>query len=696
MGKEIIVNANMAEEIRIAIRENKKLLDLDFENQSRTKHKGNVYKGIVSNIEDSLEAAFIEFGEDRQAFLPRSEIRPSLYPDGLERPRHAKVSDILKRGQEIVVQVTKDEIGNKGAAVSTYLSLPGRYIVLMHSDDCGGGISRKINDEGSRQAARDMLARLDVPDGMAVIIRTAGMEASPEDLMRDFQALCTTWQQIDKGAQLGRAPTMLYREPDIVIRTIRDYFSTDVDKIVIDDEEEFNDALEYFKERMPDLSKILTHHKKKDPIFHFYNIEEEISNLFNPEVKLPSGGYIIIEQTEALVSVDVNSGSSTKEDDHEATVYKTNLEAAEAVAHQLRLRDLGGIIVIDFIDMVSHRHRREVERAMRDAMYSDKARTKIGRISENGTLEFTRQRIRQSHSLVSLAACPSCNGTGRIRDVEGLSIAALRRISGHLSKRRSNLSKLSIFLPVEVATALNNQKRKDLLQLSEAHHLDIDIVGDPMLSNTEIDIKEEKRGQAGLDAASRKNTSRQKGRKSKNHDKPAVATPPPSIGPIPSLISAEELVKGKAEDDQPEIVDPRLSTEDPIYNALFGDVEVENVIEMKKEVKEEEEEKKEREFPREEAMPTSDENSFSDEPSELIFDEQKFLPLENEFEEEHFFDEEQPSFISHENGIASETTSYRRRQNGGHARNRRSARPGQPRRKRRTNLGNVSTKQERL
>jgi ribonuclease E len=405
MSKEIIINAEMAEEVRIAIVENSRLVDLDIETQSRTKHKGNIYKGIVSNIEDSLDAAFVEFGEEKQAFLPMTEIRPELYPAELRGQRRAKISDVLTRGQEIVVQVTKDEIGTKGAAVSTYLSLPGRFVVLMHSDEGGGGISRKIDNENARQAARDMLSRLSVPEGLAVIIRTAGMTASRQDLYRDFRQLCEIWQQINKGAQLGRAPTLLYKEPDIVIRTIRDYFSQEVAKIVIDDEEEYEDAHRYFSDHMPDLVKVLERHKKKEPIFLHYGIESAISELYEREVKLPSGGYVIIEPTEALVSIDVNSGKSTKEEGHAATVYKTNLEATEEIARQLRLRDLGGIIVIDFIDMISSKHRRDVEKKMRDSMHNDKARVKVGRISENGTLEMTRHLLRQSNHIISHLSC---------------------------------------------------------------------------------------------------------------------------------------------------------------------------------------------------------------------------------------------------------------------------------------------------
>jgi ribonuclease E len=583
MSKEIIINADMAEEIRIAIIEKNRLADLDIEAQSRTKHKGNIYKGIVSNIEDSLDAAFIEFGEGKQAFLPLSEIRPELIPAELKGQKRVKISDVLERGQEVVVQVTKDEIGNKGAAVSTYLSLPGRYVVLMHSDDSGGGISRKIENESARQAARDMLSRLNVPEGMAVIIRTAGMTATRQDLYRDFRALCEIWQQINKGAQLGRAPTLLYREPDIVVRTIRDYFSSEVTKVVID-VEEYEDALRYFTDHMPDLVKVLERHKKKEPIFLHYGIEQAIEELFERQVKLHSGGYIVIEQTEALVSIDVNSGRSTKEEGHAATVYKTNLEACDELARQLRLRDLGGIVVVDFIDMVSSKHKRDVEKRLKEAMRADKARIKLGRIGENGTLELTRQRLRQSHHLISHVSCSHCKGTGRVRDAEGLAIMALRRISGQLSKRRVQLASLTVRLPVEVANVLNNQKRRELVELSDVHELNINIVGDARYVESSIEFEEERRGQAGLDAAAHNKDYKseimsarpqhQKGGGRQQQEKwaqqPRKNTPPPSIGPVPTLMEFDET-----EDDMPqaESAEKRVIVkhyDDPLMEAFFG------------------------------------------------------------------------------------------------------------------------------
>lgn len=546
--KEIIVNASMAEEVRIAIVESGKLVDLDIETSVKAKHKGNIYKGIISNIEDGLDAAFVDIGEERQAFLPLSEIRPNIFPPELVGKKKVKVSDVLARGQEIIVQVTKDEMGSKGAAVSTYLSLPGRFVVLMHSDESGGGISRKIDSEQARSAAREMLSRLNVPENMAVIIRTAGMNCTKSELFKDFKALCETWQQIDKGAQIGRAPTLLYREPDIVVRTIRDYFSPDVASIVIDDENEYEDAVNYFRESMPDCLPLLEKFKKKEPIFQYYGIEKSISELFDLEVKLPSGGYVTIEQTEALVAIDVNSGSSTKEEDHEATVYKTNLEAADEIARQLRLRDMGGIIVIDFIDMVSRWHRRDVERKLRDLMKHDKARVKLGVISENGTLELTRQRIRQSHSLTSRVVCPNCSGTGRIRDAQGLALAAIRKITGYLAKKRSPLSKLVVNLPIEVANFLNNRKRKELMALCESFATQVDIIGDINLIDSQLDFKEEKRGYAGLNIKplgrdywpKKPDAPKNKDQRATDASAPKRELPAPSIGPAPVFIEAEE------------------------------------------------------------------------------------------------------------------------------------------------------------
>lgn len=586
MAKQLIINASAAEEIRVAIIENNRLVDLDFENQSRTKHKGNIYKGIVANVEDSLEAAFIEFGDDKQGFLPLSEVRPALYPPECKGQRRPRISDVLKRGQEVIVQVTKDEIGQKGAAVTTYLSLPGRYVVLMHSDDGGGGISRKIDDESARRRAREMLSRIDVPDGMAVIIRTAGMNRPLVDLYRDLQALCESWEQIDRGGQLGRAPTLLYREPDLVVRTIRDYLSPEINKIIVDNEEEFQEVLSYFEERMPDLVDLLERHEGRQPVFEAFGIEKAIEDLFHRQVKLPSGGYLVIDQTEALVAVDVNSGRSTKEEDHEATVYKTNLEAATELARQLRLRDLGGIVVVDFIDMASRKHDRDVERAIKEAMRADRAKVKVGRISENGTLELTRQRLRQAHRLISFTSCTHCEGTGLVRDPEGLAIAAIRQIHSRLARQGERLSKLTVRLPLAVANVLNNTKRKELVELSDVHQLQLDVVADERMAGSDLRFDDERRGRAGLNAAqgvkdprlADEGGRRRRGRgKKRVEDLPAVpaaSTPPPSIGPVPTFLEEGAELEPESTERAPlidDVVEEQTYFDDLLSEALFGD-----------------------------------------------------------------------------------------------------------------------------
>jgi ribonuclease E len=583
MSKEMIVNATHTEELRVAIIEDSRLVELDFESGARAKNKGNIFKGIVSNIEDGLEAAFIEFGEDKHGFLSLSELRKSLYPDSVRGKKNPRISEILKVGQEIVVQVTKDEIGTKGAAVTTYLSLPGRYVVLMHSEEGGGGISKKIQDENARRRARDMLSRIEVPDGMAVIIRTAGMHRPLPDLFRDLLLLCKVWERIDKGAQLGRAPTILYREPDLVARTVRDYVRADISKIIIDSEEEYQEAKSYFEEWMPDVAPSLEFYNKKRPIFDTYGIEKEIDALFQRETHLPSGGSIVIDSTEALVAIDVNSGKSNKEGDHEATVFKTNMEAAVEIARQLRLRDLGGIIVIDFIDMVSRRHERDVEYALREALRVDRARIKLGQIGENGTLELTRQRLKQAHRLVSFVKCEHCSGTGIVRDPEGLAVTALREIQRALLRGKKKFSKVSVVVPAEVSNALNNAKRKELYELSQEYEAEIEVIADAKLSGSAFELHEERRGQAGIEAAKTAEMSRSRNRG--GEVRPLHDQPPPTIGPRPQFFDDESVLldPDKLAEVFSKLRDKRIQPvakdddtgehyEHPLEEALFGTV----------------------------------------------------------------------------------------------------------------------------
>ncbi len=550
MSKKIIINANIAEEIRIAIINNGKLLDLDIETQGRIKLKGNIYKGIISNIEDSLEAVFVDFGEEKQGFLPMSEIRPDIYLESVKNTKKNKPSDLLSRGQEIIVQVTKDEVGTKGAAISTYISLPGRCIVLMHSDGGRGGISRKISNEPARQIARDILSSLSLPDGLAVIIRTVGTLATRSELYRDFKKLCEIWEEINNNSQISGSPALLYKESNIIMRTIRDYCSSDVSKIIIDNKDEYEEIYKFFKDQIPNLAQILEYYRKKEPIFSYCGVEKEIEGLFHRQVQLPSGGYIIIEQTEALVAIDVNSGKSTKEEDHEATVYKTNLEAVNEIARQLRLRDLGGIIVVDFIDMISVKHRKDVELLLIEITKSDKAKIKISPISNNGTLELTRQRLRQSHHLISHVACENCYGTGRVRDVFGLAILAFRNICTYLIKikKKQNCDWLIVKLPIEAADQLNNQKRKELLELSEHYEIRLQIFGDSSLRDTQIQFIEQKIID-DINLCATKTSSRF----SDHYKKTKLNTSPPQIGPAPiiNVVLVEDLNDTEIRNEEP-------------------------------------------------------------------------------------------------------------------------------------------------
>lgn|GEM_PF-376034 len=512
--KRMLINASAAEEVRMAIVEDGVLTDLDVETQSKEKSRGNIYKGIVANVEASLGAAFIEFGHAKQGFLAFDDLRQEMWDPGWQGEGRPRITDVLHRKQEAVVQVIKEEMGNKGAAVTSYLSLPGRYIVLMHSGGGRGGVSRKIDDERERAKAKDFLDKLKVPDGLGVIIRTAGMGKSRAELQKDLNQLTRQWQKIMETAEIARAPSLLYREPDLVVRTIRDYLTSDIDEVIIDDPDEYEEVLDYFAEGEAESTAAgddapSTEKKGKDliklyqgavPLFEKYDVEEQIEALYKRQVPLPSGGYLIIDQTEALVSIDVNSGKSTREDDHESTVYKTNLEAVTEVARQLRLRDMGGIVVVDLIDMSSRKHERDVENRFKEATKSDKARIKFSRISENGLMELTRQRLRQAHRLVSHVPCAHCGGTGVVRAVPGQAVAALRELQRRAAAGQGLVARLVARLPVDAANHLANHKRAELDALAKAFEIKVDVLADPTLFTGQSAFDEERRGRAALAA----------------------------------------------------------------------------------------------------------------------------------------------------------------------------------------------------
>ncbi|MCA1979483.1 MAG: Rne/Rng family ribonuclease, partial [Thiobacillus sp.] len=451
--KRMLFNATQAEELRVAIVDGQKLVDLDIESASKEQRKGNIYKGVVTRVEPSLEAAFVDYGCERHGFLPFKEIARSCLPG------NGKIPENLKEGQELLVQVEKDERGNKGAALTTYISLAGRYVVLMPTNPRGGGVSRRIEGE-ERNELRDTLAQLDVPEGMSLIARTAGIGRSAEEFQWDLSYLLRIWEAIDGAAKQIKAPELIYLESNLITRAIRDHFSADIGEILIDTEDVYEQARAFMENVMPaNVSKVKLY-RDDIPLFSRFQIEHQIESAFSRQVNLPSGGAIVIDHTEALVSVDVNSARATKGSDVEQTAFNTNLEAADEIARQMRLRDLGGLIVIDFIDMENPKHQREVENRLKDALHHDRARVQTGKISRFGLLEMSRQRLQPSLGETSYTTCPRCHGTGHIRGTESSALHILRILQEEAMKE--NTGAVHVQLPVDVATFLLNEKRVDI------------------------------------------------------------------------------------------------------------------------------------------------------------------------------------------------------------------------------------------
>jgi ribonuclease E len=456
----MLFNATQAEELRVAIVEGQKLIDLDIESAAKEQRKSNIYKGVITRVEPSLEAAFIDYGTDRHGFLPFKEVARSYFKTTGETDlSRVRIQDVLREGQELVVQVDKDERGNKGAALTTFISLAGRYLVLMPNNPRGGGVSRRIEGE-ERNELRDVMAQLEVPAGMSIIARTAGIGRNQEELQWDLNYLLQLWTAIDGASQQQSGAFLIYQEGSLVIRAIRDYFQPDIGEILIDTETVYEQARQFMSHVMPANVNKVKLYKDDVPLFSRFQIEHQIETAYSREVSLPSGGAIVIDHTEALVSIDVNSARATKGADIEQTAFNTNLEAAEEVARQLRLRDLGGLVVIDFIDMESTRNQRDVENRLRDALHFDRARVQTGKISRFGLLELSRQRLRPSLGETSHSACPRCHGTGHIRGTESSALHILRIIEEEAMKENS--ASVHVQVPVDVATFLLNEKRAEL------------------------------------------------------------------------------------------------------------------------------------------------------------------------------------------------------------------------------------------
>jgi len=477
MTRKMIINAVDPEEVRVAILGEAGVLeDFDIETRGVEKNKGNIYKGVVRAVEPALNAAFVDYGADKEGFLTAGEVDPKALGKKAS-DKHYNIADLLKPKATILVQIDKDEVGAKGAVLTTYLSLAGRYTVLMPGAS-RRGVSRRIADEETRTRIRDAASRLAVPDDMGVIIRTAGQDRTKTDLSRDLKVLLRLWENINKDASRKKGPALILKEQDVVLRALRDYFTADIDEIVVDSDDAYDRAAEYMVLVMPKQKSALTRYVERRPIFHHYRIEDQLDGLHIPHVTLPSGGSIVIEPTEALVSVDVNSGKQ-KAGGHEETALQTNLEAAKEVARQLRLRDLGGIVVVDFIDMMNRRNRSNVERAIKDALKPDKARIKVGRISANGTLELTRQRLRSALAASMFHICPSCQGTGHVLTSESHAVAILRRLRDRAA--RGDLAKAVVKAEKEAAHHLRTVKHKAVTELEQAYGVRIAVEADPRL-----------------------------------------------------------------------------------------------------------------------------------------------------------------------------------------------------------------------
>ncbi len=467
--KRMLFNATQAEELRVAIVDGQKLIDLDIESAAKEQRKSNIYKGVITRIEPSLEACFVDYGADRHGFLPFKEVSRAYFQPGTESGR-AKISDALKEGQELIVQVDKDERGNKGAALTTYVSLAGRYLVLMPNNPRGGGVSRRV-DGDERAELRDVMDQLEVPNGMSLIARTAAIGRQSEELQWDLNYLLQLWTAIEGAAQQQSGAFLIYLEGSLVIRAIRDYFHSEIGEILIDTDEVFDQARAFMGTVMPGNVNRVKRYRDDVPLFSRFQIEHQIETAFARQVNLPSGGAIVIDHTEALVAVDVNSGRSTKGSDIEETALKTNLEAADELARQLRLRDLGGLIVIDFIDMESQRNQREVENRLRDALRFDRARVQMGKISRFGLMELSRQRLRPALAETSYIPCPRCTGTGHIRSTESAALHILRILEEEAMKE--NTAAVHVQVPVDVATFLLNEKRPDIQAIELRHKVTI-------------------------------------------------------------------------------------------------------------------------------------------------------------------------------------------------------------------------------
>ena len=481
----MLINASHSEEVRVAMVDGQNLYDLDIENRTRQQIKSNIYKGKISRVEPSLEAAFVDYGVERHGFLPMKEISKIYFKKGSSPSSRLKIQEVISEGQEVIVQVEKEERGNKGAALTTYISLAGRYLVLMPNNPRAGGISRRIEGD-DRTELREAMKGLSIPSGMGIIVRTAGVGRGTEELQWDCNYLLQLWKTINEESQKASAPHFLFQESNVIVRAIRDYLRQDVGEVIVDNEEAYALASAFIGTVMPDFKSKVKYYNEEIPLFNRYQVEAQIETAFQREVKLASGGSIVIDVTEALVSIDINSSRATKGGDIEETAFSTNKQAAEEIARQLRLRDVGGLIVIDFIDMLNTKHQREIELKMRQALEIDRARVQVGKISRFGLLEMSRQRLRPSLEETMSRTCPRCMGQGTIRGTRSLALSILRLIEDEAQKESSR--EIRVVVPVSIATFLLNEKRNEISNIENRNSIEVTILPDVNLETPHFTV----------------------------------------------------------------------------------------------------------------------------------------------------------------------------------------------------------------
>lgn len=567
--KRMLFNATQQEELRVAIVDGQKLIDIDIETTGREQRKSNIYKGVITRIEPSLEACFVNYGEERHGFLPFKEVARTYFKEGVD-VRTASIREALREGQEIVVQVEKEERGNKGAALTSFISLAGRYLVLMPNNPRGGGVSRRVEGE-DRQELRETMDRLDLPAGMSVIARTAGIGRNVDELQWDLNYLMQLWRAIEGAGQSASGAFLIYQESSLVIRAIRDYFQPDIGEILIDTDDIYDQAQQFMSHVMPDMVHRVKRYRDDVPLFSRFQIEHQIETAYSRTVPLPSGGAIVIDHTEALVSVDVNSARATRGSDIETTALNTNLEAADEVARQLRLRDLGGLIVIDFIDMENSKNQREVETRLKDALHFDRARVQMGKISRFGLMELSRQRLRPSLSEGSHVTCPRCNGTGHIRDTESSALQVLRIIQEEAMKENS--AAIHVQAPVDVAAFLLNEKRGEILKIETRHRVGVILIPNKYLETPHYKLERLKHDdprledmQASYDMAEEAETDIGYDKRQKEEAKPRQEAMVKGITPD----QPAPIVERKAPELTPVPVAAPVQAEEGFLSRLFG------------------------------------------------------------------------------------------------------------------------------